>query len=79
MFESPKAFAERVPREISQCDFNSRIAKDHLRSAVSLRDAALAISVLKNSGIDTGCASCMSVAFTGVTTAPHTCKRVSNG
>lgn len=32
-----------------------------------------ALHTLRNSGIDTECGACMEVAFTGVTTAPHTC------
>lgn len=33
----------------------------------------LAFQVLKNSGIDVTCGACMEVAFTSVTTNPHTC------
>lgn len=30
--------------------------------------------ILRNFGIDPECGSCASIAFTGATTAPHTCK-----
>lgn len=39
--ESAEEFAERVPKEVRYCDFNSITAKVHLRLAVHARDAAL--------------------------------------
>lgn len=35
------------------------------------------ISALRNSGIDVECGACMEVAFTGVTTNAHTCKKTA--
>lgn len=43
--------------------------------APSDQSVGLALAALKNVGCDTSCGACMEVAFTGVTTNTHTCRR----
>lgn len=44
---------------------------------VPLNPTDFAVACLRNSGIDVACGACMEVAFTGATTAAHTCTKAA--
>ncbi len=60
----------------SVCDACASVIKDFVEDA-KFDANSIAVRALSNSGIDTECGACMSIAFTGLATSEHTCKRTA--